>query len=229
MSSKFVAIIFFSIFGIIMGIQLNSNIGGDYTSSYKNEIEAQELSDLKKSTENMKTRIVDLQKQIDTLEKERAVESVPLQKLKATVDEYKLLAGYSPVSGPGINIVLDSKLEENIAEIVEGRRYLISLVNELKVFGAEVISVNGNRLVGRSEITLAGNHINVHGRPIAPPYVIQAIGDVDSFKRYVEHGTIIFELMESNGINYNIKFSEDIKIPAVAKEKPLQFLKVVED
>ena len=166
--------------------------------------------------------------QIDTMEKERVVESVPLQKLKGNVDEYKVIAGYTNVSGPGINIVLDSNLEENIAEIIEGRKYLINLVNELKVFGAEVISINGNRLVGRSEIALAGNHINVHGKPIAPPYVIQAIGNVDRFKRYVDHGTIIFELMESNGIKSNIKFSNNIKIPASMKEKPMQFLKVVE-
>jgi len=203
--------------------------GGDFTSPYKNEIEAQEVTDLTKTTEDMKIRITDLKKQIDILEQERAIESVPLQKLKATVDEQKFLAGYLPASGPGIIIVLDSNLEKNIAEVIEGRRYLINLINELKVFGGEVVSINGNRIIGRSEITLAGNHINVHGKPIAPPYVVQAIGNVDSFRRYVEHGTILFELMASNGITSNIKFSEDVIIPALTKEKPLQFLKTVEN
>jgi len=204
-------------------------VGGDFTSPYKSEIEAQEVADLTKTTEDMKVRIKDLKKQIDELEQERALESVPLQKLKATVDEYKFLAGYSPASGPGIIIVLESNLEKNIAEVIEGRRYLINLINELKVFGGEIVSINGNRIVGRSEITLAGNHINVHGKPIAPPYIIQAIGSIDAFKRYVEHGTILFELMASNGITSNIKFSEDITIPTLTKEKPLQFLKIVDE
>jgi len=203
-------------------------VRGDFTSPYKNEIEAQEVLDLTKNSEDMKLRIIDLKKQIDILEQERATESIPLQKLKTSVDEYKFLAGYSSAFGPGIIIVLDSSLERNIAEVIEGRRYLINLINELKVFGGEVVSINGNRIVGRTEITLAGNHINVHGKPIAPPYIIQAIGNIDSFRRYVEHGTILFELMESNGITSNVKFSEDITIPALVKEKPLQFLKTVE-
>lgn len=228
-TSKLIALIFFTIFGITIGVQFNSMIGGDFTSPHKNEIEAQEVSDLRKTTEDMKTRIIDLKKQVDTLEQARAVESIPLQKLKTTVDEYKFLAGYSPASGPGIIIELDSDLQENIAEVIEGRRYLISLVNELKVFGAEVVSINDYRVVGRSEITLAGNHINVHGKPIAPPYIIQAIGSQDSLKRYVESGTLVFELMASNGITSNIKFSDDIKIPALVKEKPLQFLNIAED
>jgi len=204
-------------------------VGGDFTSQYKNEIEAQEVMDLTKTNEDMKTRIEDLKKQINTLEQERAVESVPLQKLKTNVDGYKFLSGYSQASGPGIIIVLDSSVGHNIAETIEGRRYLINLVNELKVFGGEVISINGIRIVGRSEITLAGNHINVHGKPIAPPYVIQAIGDIDSFKRYAEHGTILFELMASDGITSNIKFSEDITVPALVKEKPVQFLKTTQE
>lgn len=228
-TSKLILTVFCIIFGIILSVQFKSMVGGDFTSQYKNEIEAQEVIDLTKTNKDMKLRIEDLKKQINTLEQERAVESVPLQKLKTTVDEYKFLSGYSQASGPGISIVLDSSVGHNIAETIEGRRYLINLTNELKVFGGEIISINGIRIVGRSEITLAGNHINVHGKPIAPPYVIQAIGDVDSFKRYVEHGTILFELMTSDGITSNIKFSNDIIIPALIKEKPIQFLKISQE
>src|SRR5690554_1637736 len=96
-SNKLVAVIFFIVFGILIGVQFNSVIDGDFTSPYKNEIEAQEVSDLIKTTEEMKLKIVDYKKQIDLLEQERAADSVPLQKLKTTVDEYKFLAGYSEV------------------------------------------------------------------------------------------------------------------------------------
>lgn len=58
--------------------------------------------------------------------------------------------------------------------------------------------------------------------------IIQAIGDQESLKQYVEHGTILFELMELDGITFNIKFSDDIKISPLAKEKPLEFLKAAE-
>lgn len=227
--SKLVSIITVCIiFGVIIGIQLNTIVGGDSAFLHK-EIEIQELTELKKTTEDIKERITSFKNRVEELEKERADESVPLKKLKLTVDEYKSLAGYSAVSGPGIIIVLESNMETNIAEVMEGKRYLINLINELKVFGAEVLSINNYRVVGRTEVTLAGNHINVNGTSIAQPYIIQAIGDQDSFRRYIEHGTILFELMELDGITSNIKFSDDVRISPLTKEKPLEFLRAVDE
>jgi len=227
--SKLVSIITVCIiFGVIIGIQLNTIVGGDSAFLHK-EIEIQELTELKKTTEDIKERITSFKNRVEELEKERADESVPLKKLKLTVDEYKSLAGYSAVSGPGIIIVLESNMETNIAEVMEGKRYLINLINELKIFGAEVLSINNYRVVGRTEVTLAGNHINVNGTSIAQPYIIQAIGDQDSFRRYIEHGTILFELMKLDGITSNIKFSDNVKIFPLSKEKPLEFLRVVDE
>ena len=150
--------------GVVIGIQLNTIVGEDSTLPHKNEIETQELTELEKTIEDMKAKVIDFKNRVEELEIERADESIPLKKLKLTVDEHKLLAGYSPVSGPGIVIVLESNIEANIAEVMEGKRYLINLINELKVFGAEVLSINNYRIVGRTEITLAGNHINEIGR-----------------------------------------------------------------
>lgn len=226
---KLIAITICSIFGIVIGVQLNTMAHQDFASSYKNEIETQELMELKKTTEEMKAKIDNFKKQVDILEKERADESITLKKLKLAVDEQKLIAGYSPVSGPGIIIELGSDIEVNIAEIIEGRRYLINLINELKVFGAEAISINNYRLVGRSEITLAGNHIYINGTPIAQPYTIQAIGEREAFKRYTRHGTILFELMALDGITSNISYADKIKIYPLTKEKPLERLRVVEE
>ncbi len=227
--NKLVSIIAFTIFGIVMGVQLNTMVNEDSTSIYKNELEAQELVDLKKTTSDMEVKIADLKKIVGELEEEQASDSVSLRKLKSIVDEYKLIAGYSLVSGPGIIIVLESNMEANIAEIMEGRRYLINLINELKVFGSEVISINDYRIVGRTEITLAGKHINVNGVSIAQPYIIQVIGNQDTLKRYIEHGTILFELMDLDGITSNVKFSDNIEISPLNKEKPIEFLKAVEE
>lgn len=227
--TKLIVIAFFTMFGLLIGIQFKATIGGDFTSPYKNEIEAQELLDLKKSTEVMKVKINDFKEQVDIFEKEKAIDSIPLQKLKATVDEFKFLAGYSSAVGPGIIIVLESNIEENIAEIIDSRKYLISLTNELKVFGGEMLSINNYRIAGRTEITLAGNHININGIPIAPPYIVQAIGNATSLNRYIKQGTIIFELMAADGVSSNIKFSDAITIPPLSREKPIQFLNVVDE
>ncbi|HZK37504.1 MAG TPA: hypothetical protein VFC98_01310, partial [Clostridia bacterium] len=88
--NKWVSIIIVcGIFGIIIGVQLNTMVSGDFTMLYKNEIETQELTELKKTTEDMKIKIANFRNQVEELEKERADESVSLKKLKSTVDEYK--------------------------------------------------------------------------------------------------------------------------------------------
>lgn len=215
--------ILFPIFGILIGIQFNSVKMIDDIPPYKNKIERQEVVELRNITQDKKEQIANLRQEINELEKEKVEDSVPLQTLKETVNKYELISGYSDVFGPGIVITIDSVSGENIAPTIEGRMYLLNLINELRVFGAEVISINDKRLVARSEITLAGNHININGQPVPPPYSVKAIGNINSFERYINHGTILFELMESDGIYSDIKFIEDIRIPALDREKPMEF------
>lgn len=54
---------------------------------------------------------------------------------------------------------------------------LLSLVNKMKDAGAEAISINGQRIITTTEISLAGNNVNINTVPTAPPYVIKAIGN----------------------------------------------------
>lgn len=216
----------------MVGIQMNSEVSlnqDDFNYPINRDFEVQEINNLTDANEDIKQRVEELSKLIEDYEKERATESIPLSKLRTEVNQYKLLAGYTPVTGPGIIITIEGDVEENIAEIVERRKYLINLVNELKAFGGEVISVNDFRITARSEIIQAGNHIVVNGTSIAPPYVVKAIGDVNSFKRYVEYRTLLFESMMSDGIRTNADFSDEIEIRGINREKPMQFLKSISE
>ncbi|GAB6086570.1 DUF881 domain-containing protein [Alkaliphilus crotonatoxidans] len=224
-----ISFIFFVLFGIMAGSHLNANIKVQEDNYNANrETETQEVSDIIKANEEMKQRIEELSAQVEAYEKEWATENIILKKLKSDVNHYKMLSGHSPAVGPGVTVILEGVLEENIAPVIEGNKYLITLVNELKYFDAEVIAINGQRLTARSEIVFAGNHININGVPIAPPYQIQAIGDTKKLQRYIEHGTFIFEIMKNNGIRSTIQFEDEINIPAVVREKPIEFLKAVE-
>lgn len=225
--------ILFTLFGVVVGIQMNSEVpteGNDLTSPFNRESEVQEINDLRKTNSDMKNKIIEIEKTIDQYEQEKITESIPLKKLRDEMQQYKFLAGHTAASGPGVVITIEGMLpEDNIARIVEEKRYLVNLTNELKIFGAEVLSVNNIRLSGRSEITLAGSHINVNATPVAPPYTIQAIGDNKAFKRYVEHQTFIFEFMRIDGLTVNIQYVDEINIPAIIREKPIQFLRTIND
>lgn len=230
-SLSIILFLLFTMFGILIGVQMEAlgKIENSTEFPFNSGGEVQEIADLRKATEDMKLRIKELSTQIEAYEEERATENIVLKDLKTKVDEYRMLAGNQTVVGPGIKITLESVFEENIAALVEQKKYLINLINELKMSQAEVISINDHRITSRTEVTLAGNHINVNSTSIAPPYIISAIGNVEEFERYVTYRTLLFDLMKKDGINVNIQYQEEIEIPAITKEKPIQFLRINEN
>ncbi len=230
MKMKIVIIFLFMAYGIIIGINLEPDLttteipGIGLTNV--SETDGQEIASLLDETEAMRQRVIGLRAAIESMETERAEENSELQRLMKEVQEYQMLAGHKSVQGPGVVILLEGIYEENIAPVVHQRKYLITLVNELRTNGAEVVSVNDHRITGRSEMTLAGNHIQVNGKPVAPPYKVKAIGAVNEFKRYVSARTFIFELMESDGIISTIVYEENMTIEEPHREKTIRFLEV---
>lgn len=230
MKMKGVIIFLFMAYGIIIGINLSPDpmttelTGIGLTNVL--ETDAQEVAGLLDETEAMRQRVTNLRVTIESMETERAEDNTELQRLLANVQEYQMMAGLRSVQGPGVVILLEGIYEENIAPMVHQRKYLITLVNELRTNGAEVVSVNDHRITGRSEMTLAGNHIQVNGKPVAPPYQVKAIGDVNEFKRYVAARTFIFEFMESDGIISTITYEENMTIAGPHREKTIHFLEV---
>ena len=101
-----------------------------------------------------------------------------------------LATGELPVTGPGLEIVLQDAAGLGNAAAVDPRavatgsddgrvldRDLQVVVNGLWVAGAEAVAINGRRLSALSAIRSAGLAILVDFRPLKPPYVVQAIGD----------------------------------------------------
>ncbi|MCL2355520.1 MAG: DUF881 domain-containing protein, partial [Oscillospiraceae bacterium] len=57
-------------------------------------------------------------------------------------------------------------------------RDLLTLLNELRLAGAEAISINNERIVHNSYVVSIGDlHISVNGRRVIPPFTVRAIGN----------------------------------------------------
>lgn len=97
--------------------------------------------------------------------------------LNDTLQEAKEFAGLTTLEGPGIRVTLrDAAGAESGNQIIHDVDVL-KVVNELWAAGAEAISVNGHRIVGKSSFRCVGPVIHVDNIPIAPPVVVRAIGD----------------------------------------------------
>lgn len=113
----------------------------------------------------------------------RATQSVlgaggPLQ----TVAQLENAGQITPVTGPGLRIVIDEAQPDPAANAPTSGGVILDrdvqlLVNDLWAAGAEAISIGGVRLQPRSAIRQAGGSILVDNRPVFWPITIEAIGD----------------------------------------------------
>ena len=169
-----------------------------------------ELASWKSKYEEIETKIEEREKTIGEYNSELENNQNSLKILENEVKEAESYLGYTALKGEGIVVTLKDNEIYNI-----DHTDLLRLVNELKVAGAEAVSINDERIIGASEITEINNRIIVvNTKRIAGPYVVKAIGD----KKYFESaltikGGYIDEITGSvKDIEYNVQ--DNIVVPA---------------
>jgi len=118
-------------------------------------------------------------------------------------------AGLTPVTGDGITIIMqDAQLDDNV-ENINYADYIVhdadinGIINELRIHGAEAISINGERIIGTSRLVCAGPTIFLNVSRYPPPYVIKAIGDPDELYEAINQMTSV-AVMRFYGITVDV-------------------------
>ena len=145
--------------------------------------------------------------------------------LEAELTSLQMLLGETNVVGQGIIITIK---EENIEEKINYED-LLYIVNELKGAGAEAISINGHRIINRSDIAYipvdgANAYIKVNGKRILAPYIIKAIGN----QTYLEGallgiGGYVDELRKW-GFEVEIERNDEVEIQAYTNELSYKYM-----
>ena len=100
--------------------------------------------------------------------------------LETELQQAEQALGKTDVQGSGIIVTLTDNEYSNIDEYD-----LFKLVNELRLAGAEAISINDQRIVSMTDIkNIADALIVVNGAKLTSPYVVEAIGN----QSYLESG-----------------------------------------
>ena len=127
-----------------------------------------ELAEWKAKYEEVQTKLEDTNHKIEEYQTQMTSEKDAAELLKQEVNDAHKFLGYTDVQGEGIVITLEDNSFKNIESFD-----LISLVNELKLAGAEAISINDERVVSSTDIALINNRIIlVNGNRISGPYEI---------------------------------------------------------
>lgn len=214
MKSKYVLIILSCIvLGILIGISIKDLQSREGLVISKDDITKKEIRITKKSIKKLDKEIKKLNKEAKSLK----IEYMNLESIKE-IDNLKQVLSYTDIKGNGITITIDAINEEigNIANEVDYNKILINLINELKANGAKFISINNQRINQYSGVVLAGNHININYTPIAQPYIIKVIGDIDKLSLYLNKSD---NYLDNIALNYPMKveyrIDENISIPKV--------------
>lgn len=187
MKSKAVGNILIMLMSIVLGLFLSTQ--------FKLNIEQYDLVSLK-SIQEMKNDVNNKRKEIEELKflidkKEKELENLEnvinnegdiVSVLEEQLEDIKLTAGFTDVEGPGIIIKMSDNADDEIVsgdvnyDIIHDMD-ILNIINDLKIAGAEAISINGQRLLSNSEIKCGGPIIRINEKSIATPFYIKAIGD----------------------------------------------------
>ena len=149
------------------------------------------------------------------------------QLLEKELVNAKMLLGLTDVVGEGIVITLK---DNDYSQIMASDLY--KLVNELRLAGAEAISINGVRIMSMTDIKdIAEGLIVIGGEKRTSPYVVKAIGD----QVYLESGLTLKNygymdlVIKSNNKEATIERQDSIKIEKYNKELNLKYSQEVKE
>lgn len=153
--------------------------------------------------------------------------------LRTELDRARLLAGITPVRGPGLVITLsDSKKPpvqgDDPRLFIIHDEDILKLVNVLRAAGAEALSVNGERLLASTEIHCAGPAISVNNTRIAAPFVITAIGNTAAMESSLRMRGGIVETLGYFGMEIAITQHSTLEVPGFTRPLRFEWAKPIE-
>jgi len=211
------------ILGVLLTFQLRTTsvvAGLPYDESEQLTLE---YNNLTKENAGLEAEAAALQKQIDTAQ---AGKYGALQAAESELKEDDLAAGFTAVTGPGVQITLNNVTagtSANAPVYVNRDEDLLNLVNELFASGAEAVSINGQRIIATSEIRLAGANIDVNLQPIAPPFVVSAIGNTKLMVQDLNLPGGVLSFLQDLGISVSVKEESKMVVPGYTGHPDLSY------
>jgi uncharacterized protein YlxW (UPF0749 family) len=228
------------VLGLVLALQfrsVQSNLEGIAPAQKAQEL-AGELKKVREEKKQLMNEVNLLESKIKEIEKAESKEDVLVKSISAELEKYKIISGLRSVKGPGVVVVVDDPpakdmdySSDDVSMIMYNYDLLLSLINKLNDAGAEAISINEQRIVSRTEISLAGSNVNINSVPTAPPFVIKAIGNPDTLESTLNIRFGIIDQMRSDHYNLrvSVKKQKELTIPRYNEIIKFRYAKPVED
>ena len=169
-----------------------------------------------------------LSTRVDDVQRHALADNAEGQRLLTRLDALSLAAASTPVTGPGLTVIVtDPGVSPNLSDVskqrVSGSRQIILdrdlqlVVNSLWASGAEAISVGGVRIGPNVTIRQAGGAILVDNNPTSSPYTILAVGPPNAMRDVFDHSPGLERLrllVASYGVAVTVNVADGLSLPA---------------
>jgi len=165
------------------------------------------LSDWKSKYEEVNKKLDETNAKVNEYKEKVNNNQEAAEILQKELAQLNMLVGKTNVTGEGIIVTLKDGTDETYTTI--NSYDLMNLVNELRLAGAEAISINDERIITTTDIVDVNNSfVVISGQRVVSPYTIKAIGN----QAYLESA-----LITKNGFVDTLKASD--KSVTVEKSK----------
>lgn len=196
----------------------------DVARMQRNEELASQLEKAEQNRDDLAVEAADLRNQLTNMASAQAEYQALAQQLELA----QIHAGLLPMTGPGVVVVMDDSNRpvtpgENANNFIIHDEDVLRVINELVAARAEAISINGQRLTGRTEIRCTGPVVTINGVRTAPPLQIYAIGNPAELEQALTMKGGVAEAVRFWGIQLSVKRETSVTVPAYKSSLRLQY------
>ncbi|WP_017379356.1 DUF881 domain-containing protein [Paenisporosarcina sp. TG-14] len=185
----------------------------------KEESYREDLIHQKERNKELENELLTRQLEVREIEKSLSGSEEQYESLIGEAEDLRLLIGMLPATGEGVKVQLQDA-EYNPASVnpndyIVHESHVFQVLNELKISGAEAITINGQRLHANSYIKCNGPVITVDGQQFPAPFIIEAIGDPSVLVPSLQLTGGVLDQLVNDNIVVTIEKKSKVQMPAL--------------
>ncbi len=182
----------------------------------------QELANWKAKYEETEQKYQETEQTLNKYKEQSSSDSQTKQNLEDELANLNLMLGKTDVEGQGVIITLQDN--DNSEQKISAEELMI-IVNYLRDAGAEAISINNQRVINNTYITLINNSfIKVNSQRVTSPYEIKAIGNSEYLKSSLIGNGGYAEKITSLGQQIKIEEKKKVNIQKYDEEITTKYI-----
>ena len=171
------------------------------------------------------TQLRELQNQVQRLTDLAASRDTAVAAAQARAEAGALSAALVPLTGPGVEIVLDDAprrpdgtlpVDARPDDLVIHQSDVQAVVNAVWAADADGVAVMGQRLIATSAVRCVGNTLLLQGRTYSPPFVVTAVGDAEPVRARLAASpevAVFRQAVQAFGLTFEVSDRAELAVP----------------